>query len=215
MTHDFFSTLVRTSEGGYLGTSLLIIPRDLPGVTTRKLETQGWWAGNTALVTFDKVLVPVENLIGEEGLGFKYMVDVMNGERMTSLIGSCRGARECIQIAIEYARERKTFGKRLIDHQVIRHKMAHMAKLVESAQALIEAITYSIECGASPKDVGGPIALAKVQTTQALEFCVREASQILGGASFLRQGKGQFLERMVREVRVATVGGGSPCAARD
>mmetsp|Transcript_37758 Transcript_37758/g.52326 ORF Transcript_37758/g.52326 Transcript_37758/m.52326 type:complete len:414 (+) Transcript_37758:116-1357(+) len=209
MTNRWFSTAVRTGGSSHSGVSLLLIDKQLEGVTTKKLVTQGWWAGNTALVIFEDVKVPVEYLIGEEGMGFPYLVDVMNGERLVAIAGVIRGCRSCIQTAVDFARKRKTFGKRLISHQVIKHKIFHMAKYAESLQDSLESLTYQMQEGAKPQAIGGPIALLKVQSTQALEFCIREASQILGGASYLRQGKGQFLERAAREMRVAAVGGGS------
>lgn len=209
MTGHFFSTLVRTGGKGLGGTSLLIIDKDLPGVDVQKIETQGWWAGNTTRLVFDDVKVPVENLIGKEGMGFYMMADVMNGERMFALQSATRGARGLMAMGVEYARTREAFGKALIKSQVIRHKIANMIRLVEGAQTTVESLTFQLENGAKPKDIGGPIALAKVQCTQALEYCARETSQIMGGNSFVRGGKGQLLERAVREVRVATVGGGS------
>lgn len=209
LTGHFFSTLVRTGGPGLGGCSLLIIDKDLPGVDVQKIETQGWWAGNTTRVVFDDVKVPVENLIGKEGMGFYMMADVMNGERMVGVISACRGARGLMAMGIDYARNRTTFGKPLIKSQVIRHKIATMARLVEACQATVENLAYQLENGAKPKDIGGPIALAKVQCTNALEYCARETSQIMGGASFVRGGKGALLERAVREIRVATVGGGS------
>merc|ERR1719456_1069546 len=81
--------------------------------------------------------------------------------------------------------------------------------LSEAAQAVVEQLAFSMMNGASPAEIGGPMALAKVECTTAYEYCAREASQILGGASFVRQGKGQLVERLVREVRVNVVGGGS------
>jgi len=209
LTGHFFSTLVRTGGKGHAAFSLLIIDKDLPGVSVKKIETQGWWAGNTTRVMFEDVLVPVENLIGKEGFGFKMMADVMNWERFVAVVSSVRVARTAMTIGIEYGRTRRTFGKRLVDHQAITHKIANMALRVEAAQATVEQIAFQLQNGASAREVGGPLALAKVQATQAVEFCAREASQILGGASFVRGGKGQFLERIVREVRVGSVGGGS------
>lgn len=209
MTGHFFSTLVRTGGKGLGGTSLLIIDKDLPGVQVTKIETQGWWAGNTTRVVFDDVKVPVENLIGRENAGFYMMADVMNGERMTAVIGVTRGARDIMAMGIDYARTRTTFGRPLIKSQVIRHKIANMARMVEACQTTVEFLSFQIQNGAKPKDMGGPVALAKVQCTQTLEFCARETSQIMGGASFVRGGKGVNLERAVREIRVATVGGGS------
>lgn len=91
----------------------------------------------------------------------------------------------------------------------MRHKFAQMARRCEAAQAVIDNLAFSMKNGAEPADIGGPMALAKVECTNAMEYCVREASQVLGGASFLRQGKGQIVERLAREVRVNVVGGGS------
>merc|ERR1719265_2557110 len=102
-----------------------------------------------------------------------------------------------------------TFGKRLIESQIVRHKVAQMARRTEAAQAVLDALAFSMKHGAGPADIGGPMALAKVECTSAQEYCAREASQVLGGASFLRQGKGQKVERLAREVRVNVVGGGS------
>lgn len=209
MTGHYFSTLLRTGGPGHAGCSLMIIDKNLPGVHVAKIETQGWWAGNTTRVTFDDVKVPVENLVGKEGMGFPMMADVMNGERFVAVISATRGARALMAIGIRYARERITFGKPLVKNQVIRHKIANMARLVESAQNTVDNLAFQLDAGANPKDIGGPMALAKVQATQALEYCAREASQIMGGNSFVRGGKGEQLERAVREIRVATVGGGS------
>jgi len=84
-----------------------------------------------------------------------------------------------------------------------------MALKVESAQMSAEALCFTMTQNAAPHEIGGPMALLKVECTSAFEYCAREASQILGGASYVRQGKGQLVERLVRELRVAVVGGGS------
>eukprot|EP00404_Azadinium_spinosum_P024223 CAMPEP_0180605640 /NCGR_PEP_ID=MMETSP1037_2-20121125/26718_1 /TAXON_ID=632150 /ORGANISM="Azadinium spinosum, Strain 3D9" /LENGTH=405 /DNA_ID=CAMNT_0022624753 /DNA_START=61 /DNA_END=1275 /DNA_ORIENTATION=- len=206
---DYFSTIVRTGESGHKGLSIIVIPSDAPGVTVTKLKAAGWWAGNTTLINFEDVRVPVENLVGFEGMGMPIMAAVMNGERLIACISALRTARMCLGEAIAFARERVTFGKKLCESQVIRHKFAQMARRVESAQAMVEALAFTIVHGAQPAQIGGPMALAKVECTSAQEYCAREASQVLGGASFLRQGKGQLVERIAREVRVNVVGGGS------
>lgn len=153
--------------------------------------------------------MPVENLVGQEGMGFMVMATVMNGERLIGCQSSIRGARACLSEAINFARERITFGRPLIKSQVIRHKFAQMARRVEAAQAVMDNLAFAMSQGASAKDIGGTMALAKVECTSALEYCVREASQVLGGAAFVRGGKGKIVERIAREVRVAVVGGGS------
>lgn len=205
----YFSTLVRTGDKGLGGLSMVLIPACAQGVTISKLKAAGWWAGNTTLVNFEDVKVPVENLIGSEGMGFMVMATAMNGERLIGCMGAIRAARILLSTSISFARERKTFGKKLSDSQVIRHKFAQMARRVEAAQCVVESLAFSMSKGAGPADIGGPMALAKVECTQAHEYCAREASQVLGGASFLRQGKGQIVERLSREVRVNVVGGGS------
>eukprot|EP00441_Pelagodinium_beii_P026388 CAMPEP_0197664084 /NCGR_PEP_ID=MMETSP1338-20131121/58418_1 /TAXON_ID=43686 ORGANISM="Pelagodinium beii, Strain RCC1491" /NCGR_SAMPLE_ID=MMETSP1338 /ASSEMBLY_ACC=CAM_ASM_000754 /LENGTH=411 /DNA_ID=CAMNT_0043242651 /DNA_START=30 /DNA_END=1265 /DNA_ORIENTATION=+ len=206
---DYFSTLVRTGGSGIKGLSIIVIPASAPGVKIEKLKAAGWWAGNTTLVHFEDVEVPVENLIGQEGMGFAIMATAMNGERLIGCAAAVRAARMCLAAAIAFARERVTFGKKLSDSQVIRHKFAQMARRVEAAQGVVDNLAFQMKSGAGPAEIGGPMALAKVECTTAHEYCAREASQVLGGASFLRQGKGQLVERLAREVRVNVVGGGS------
>lgn len=205
----YFSTMVRTGGPGFKGLSILVIPADLPGVKVQKLKATGWWAGNTTLLTLEDVHVPAENLIGAEGMGLPVMATAMNGERLIGCMGAIRAARMLLSEAVSFARERRTFGKKLSESQVIRHKFAQMARRVEAAQAVVEGLAFSMCHGANAAEIGGPMALAKVECTTAHEYCAREASQVLGGASFLRQGKGQLVERLAREVRVNVVGGGS------
>lgn len=206
---DYFSTIVRTGGEGHKGLSIVVIPRDTKGVSVRKIPTSGWWSGNTTFVDFDDVLVPVENLVGEEGMGFMVMATAMNGERLIACQGAIRASRLCLSEAIKFARERTTFGEKLVHSQVVRHKFAEMARRIEAAQAVVDQLAFTMVHGATAAQIGGPMALAKVECTRALEYCSREASQVLGGASFVRGGKGRLVERMAREVRVSVVGGGS------
>jgi len=206
---DYFSTIVRTGGPGHKGLSMIVIPKAAAGVTVKKITTSGWWSGNTTFVDFEDVLVPVENLIGAEGMGFAVMATAMNGERLIACQGGVRAARTLLSEAIKFAQARTTFGKKLSQSQVIRHKFAQMARRIEAAQAVVDNLAFSMCQGASPLQIGGPMALAKVECTSAAEYCVREASQVLGGASFVRGGKGRLVERLAREIRVSVVGGGS------
>mmetsp|Transcript_39336 Transcript_39336/g.47666 ORF Transcript_39336/g.47666 Transcript_39336/m.47666 type:complete len:402 (-) Transcript_39336:205-1410(-) len=209
MKADYYTVAVRTGGPGIKGISLLLIPRNSEGVFTRRMKTQGWLSSNTAFISFDKVKVPVKNLIGQENQGFKLVMHNFNHERWAMAVMSNRYSRVCIAEAIKYARTKNTFGKRIIDHQVIRHKIADMARQVETTHAWIEQITWRMANGATQEQLGGQIAMLKVQATRVMEFCAREASQILGGASYLREGKGEIVERLYREVRVQAIGGGS------
>lgn len=204
MRADWVSTAVRTGDDGAGGVSMLLIPMDLSGVTRTPLDRKmGWWASDTATLYFDQVRVPVENLIGAEGGGFRVIMNNFNSERLGMANSMEAFSRVCIEEAITWAQERKTFGKRLADHQVIRHKIAEMVRQNMATQTLLMHCTRGfIEKKPRPVD----IALLKVQASRTLEFCAREALQILGGAGFLR---GNRVERIYREVRVNAIGGGS------
>jgi len=206
---DYFVVAVRTGGAGMGGISLLLIERNSPGFVIRRMKTQGWWCSGTTHLLFEDVRVPASNLIGRENEGFKAIMLNFNHERLVGAVMANRMSRLCIEESIKYARVRKTFGHKLIEHQVIRFKIAEMARLVESTHAQLEQITDQLVGGASGHRLGGNIALLKVQSTKVLEYCSREAGQIFGGASYLRTGVGEKVERIIREVRVAAIGGGS------
>lgn len=193
------------------GVSMLLIERG-PGVTTKQMQCQGVWSSGTTFITFEDVKVPVENLIGKENQGFKYIMYNFNHERWSISIQASRFARVCLEEAMSYSFKRKTFGKLLIEHPVIRLKLAHMARQVEATHAILESITYqlnSMSYNEAVKVLGGPIALAKAQATVTMEFCAREASQIFGGLSYTRGGQGEKVERLYREVRGFAIPAGS------
>ena len=200
---DYFTVAVRTGGEGADGLSLLLIERSA-GVRTMQMQCTGVWASGTSYITFEDVRVPVENLIGEEGSGFKYIMSNFNQERLGIVYQALRFARVCLEESFLYAHSRKTFGKRLIDHPVIRAKVAEMARHVEATQAMADSLTYQII--KMPREhatllLGGDTALLKVQATKTFELCAREAAQIFGGASYVRGGRGEKIERLYREVR--------------
>jgi len=208
---DYFTVAVRTGGGGMGGISFLLIERG-PGVTTRQMSCQGIWSGGTAYVTFEDVKVPVENLIGKENEGFKYIMYNFNHERWAMCVQALRFARVCYEESFRYAHKRETFNKRLIDHPVIRLKLAHMARQIQATESWLESITYQLNTfnqSESQRILGGPIALLKAQTSLTFEFCAREASQIFGGLAYTRGGQGGKVERLYREVRGYAIPGGS------
>ncbi len=210
MRASWVSTAVRTGGAGAGGVSMLLIPTDAPGFSRTALnKKQGWWASDTATLYFDDVRVPVENLIGPENHGFKVIMTNFNSERMGMAASMEALARVCLEDAVQWATERTTFGKRLADHQVIRHKIATMKQKINATQAYIRMCYEAIEAGQSN---AGDIALLKVQASETMEFCAREAMQILGGMGYMR---GNRVERIYREVRVNAIGGGSEEIMRD
>lgn len=209
MRADFFTTAVRTGPDGPGGISLLLIEGDRPGLDRTKLDKMGWLASDTATLYFDDLRVPVDNLITEENAGFSAIVNNFNAERMDLAVQSATFSRVCFDEALAWARERMTFGKRLADHQVIRHKLAEMDRCINASVAWLELLSWRLNQGDNPV---AEIAEAKVNATLCFEFCAREAAQILGGASYLR---GDTVERLYREVRVQAIGGGSEEIMRD
>ena len=209
---DFFTVAVRTGGPGMGGVSMLLIERTMPGITTKQMQCQGVWSSGTTYITFEDVQVPVTNLIGKENEGFKYVMFNFNHERWSISIQAARFARVCLEEAMRYSFKRETFGKLLIEHPVIRLKLAHMARQVEASHALMESITYQLNAMSyeeAVKVLGGPIALAKAQVTTVFEFCAREASQCFGGLSYTRGGQGEKVERLYREVRGFAIPAGS------
>jgi len=210
MNANWFTTAVRTGGEGSAGVSVVLIPADSEGVSRTALDRkQGWWCSDTATIYFDNVRVPVGNLIGEENRGFKVIMKNFNSERMMMSAAMEGFSRVCLEDAAAWAQERKTFGKRLADHQVIRHKIAEMKQRINATQAYLQHCSYSLAQG---KPNAGDIAMLKVQSSQTMEYCAREAMQILGGVAYMR---GSRVERIYREVRVNAIGGGSEEIMRD
>ena len=210
MRANWVSTAVRTGGEGAGGVSMLLIPTDAEGFTRTELDRkQGWWASDTATLYFDNVRVPVDQLIGEENKGFRVIMTNFNDERMSMSAAMEALGRVCLEEAVEWAQQRKTFGKRLADHQVIRHKIAQMKQRLNATQAYIRLCYEAIQ---SNTPNAGDIALLKVQSSETMEYCAREAMQILGGAGYMRGGR---VERIYREVRVNAIGGGSEEIMRD
>ncbi|MFV0280038.1 MAG: acyl-CoA dehydrogenase family protein [Rhodoblastus sp.] len=206
---DFYTVAVRTGGPGASGVSLLLIERGMPGFTQQPLKKMGWWASDTAQLFFDDVRVPVENLIGEENKGFRYVMLNFNSERLSMAAGCTGFARVCVEESIAWARERRVFGGRLADQQVVRHKIVDMAMRVNATQAWLEQLAWRVEQGEKP---AAEIAMLKNQATQTMAFCASEGVQIHGGMGFMR---GTKVERIYREVKVNAIGGGAEEIMKD
>ncbi|KAF2735143.1 acyl-CoA dehydrogenase NM domain-like protein [Polyplosphaeria fusca] len=209
---EYFTTAVRTGGPGMNGVSVLLIERSMGGVSTRRMDCQGVWSSGTTYITFEDVKVPVENLIGKENQGFKVVMTNFNHERIGIVIQCLRFSRVCYEESMKYAHKRKTFGKRLVDHPVIRLKLAHMARQIEASYNWLENLIYQCQKMSDMEamlKLGGAIASLKAQSTTTFEFCAREASQIFGGLSYSRGGQGAKVERLYRDVRAYAIPGGS------
>ena len=110
-------------------------------------------------------------------------------------VGACRSARMCYEESVKEALKRKTFGKRLIEHQMIRAKLAEMARQIESLYDSCERVAFQFKSGVKDIHMGGQCALLKVNASRVYDYCAREASQIFGGSSIVREGRGKLVEQ--------------------
>lgn len=192
-----------------LGISFLLLERDMPGISIREMKTQSGGVHNTTFITLEDVKVPVENLIGKENMGFKLLVHNFNHERFVIAVATNRSARKCYEESLNWSRRRQTFGKRLIEHQVIRLKLAEMVRQIEATHDNIERVAFQFASGVRDSEMGGYCATLKVMASRTFEFCAREASQIFGGSSIAQEGNGKVVERLYRSVRASAIPGGS------
>src|SRR5262249_3434999 len=203
MRADYYPVAVRTGGPGAGGVSLLLIERDRGGFGRSKLKKMGWWASDTAQLFFDDVRVPVDNLIGVENKGFIGIMLNFNQERLGMAAGACGYAKVCLDEAIAYARERQTFRKPLIANHVVRHRLVDMAMRINAVKSTLELLPWRVGQGDT---AAAEICMLKNLAASALEFCANEAMQIFGGAGYLRGAK---VERIYRETKVMSIGGGS------
>ncbi|MEX3009780.1 acyl-CoA dehydrogenase family protein [Hoeflea sp. TYP-13] len=210
MTSRYFVIGARTGGPGLAGISLFFVEADAPGFTRTALERKmGWWCSDQATLFFDECRLPADSLMGPENRGFIAIMNNFNYERLALIAQSLGMAKLCLTESIAYANERKTFGKRLIEHQVIAHKIADMSARIDSVEAYLNQICWLANEGPTPV---AEISKAKFLSTKMLEYCASEAMQIFGGAGYLR---GNPVERVYREVKVMAIGGGSEEIMKD
>ena len=209
MRADLITLAVRTGGPGASGVSLILVEGNPPGLQRTLLKKMGWWCSDTATLYFENCRVPAANLIGEEGAGFRVIMLNFNDERLYGAAGAIAFARVCLDEAIAYARERVTFGRPIIEHQVIRHKLVDMAQRIEASQAMLELLSWRLEHGENPI---AEICMLKNQASTTLAFCASDGVQIFGGAGFMRGAK---VERIYREVKVNAIGAGTEEIMKD
>ena len=203
MRADFITTAVRTGGEGMGGISLLVIEGDTAGLTRSKLDKMGWWCSDTATLYFDNCRVPVANRLGPENAGFMAIMLNFNNERIGLIANALGFAEVCYEEALNYSRERETFGKPLIRNQVIRHKLVDMRTRINAVRSNLDVLTWRVQQKQMPV---AELCMLKALATTTLEYVANEAMQILGGAGYLRGSK---VERIYRETKVLTIGGGS------
>lgn len=189
---------VRTGGQGAGGISLLVVPlKGYPGVTMRRLKVAGQISAGTTFIELDDVKVPVENLLGVEGQGMKYVMTNFNHERLTIAISVTRQARVALAAAFEYCLKREAFGKTLMEQPVVRHRLAKAGAELESQSAWVEQFVYQmtkLSKVEADEKLGGLTAMAKAQAGRVLDECARCAVLLFGGNGYTRTGQGELVE---------------------
>ena len=199
--NEVYVTMVRTGVEGPKGISCLVIEKDMPGVSFGANERKlGWHSQPTRQVTFDGVRVPVENLVGGEGEGFRIAMMGLDGGRLN--IGACSlgGAQRCLDEAIAYTRERKQFGSAIADFQNTQFMLADMATELEAARALLYIAAAKVTANAPDKTRFA--AMAKRLATDTGSAVADRALQLHGGYGYLMDYP---IERFWRDLRVHSI----------
>ena len=207
---DYVVTVVKTDpEKKSAGVSLLVIDLNSKGITKNKLEKLGWHASDTAELNFDNVKVPIENLIGEEGNGFKYLMNGLQLERLIFIPSSVASMEYAIEVSLDYMSKRKAFGKTIDKFQVLRHKIAKLSSKVECLKAfgyycskLYDDKVYDV----------GLYSMAKLISTELHEKVATECLQFFGGYGYMEEYP---MARMYRDVRIGTIGAGTSEVMRE
>jgi len=203
---DWICLLVNTDNenGPHRNKSLIVLPMDTPGITVgKKLDKVGYRSSDTALLFFDDVRIPQANLIGQEGQGFRYQMEQFQEERLFVVARSWRFLDIAMSETIDYLRQRKAFGRPLLDNQYIYYKLAEMQARIESVRALLYR---ALEAYLNGEDVTKLASMAKYLIGRLSMEIPVELTHFWGGQGFMNEN---FITRVYREARQAAVGGGA------
>lgn len=195
---DLYVVMVRAGGDGPKGVSTVLVEKGTPGLSFGANERKmGWNSQPTAIVTFEDCRIPVSNRVGEEGDGFKFAMMGLDGGRLNIAACSLGASNAALKAALDYANERRAFGKRLNEQQALQFKLADMATELEAARVMLYQAAWKLD-NKTP-DATRFCAMAKRLVTDRGFDIVNDALQLHGGYGYLRDYP---LERMLRDVRV-------------
>src|SRR5829696_3146582 len=199
--NEIYVSMVRTGVDGPKGISCMVVEKDMPGVSFGAQEKKlGWHSQPTAQVNFDEVRVPAENLVGGEGEGFRIAMMGLDGGRLN--IGACSlgGAQRCLDEAVSYTRDRKQFGKAIVDFQNTQFMLADMETELQAARQLLYVAAAKVNANAPDRTKFA--AMAKRLATDTGSSVVDRALQLHGGYGYLMDYP---IERFWRDLRVHSI----------
>ncbi|MCF3973480.1 acyl-CoA dehydrogenase family protein [Paracoccus salsus] len=195
---DLYIAMVRTGENGPRGISAVIVEDGTPGLSFGALEDKmGWRAQPTAQVQFDDCMVPLDNLLGEEGRGFAYAMAGLDGGRLNIAAGALGGAQGALDATLTYMGDRKAFGKSLDQFQALQFRVAEMETALQSARIFLRQAAWKLDNGAP--DATKFCAMAKLYVTDRAFEVANQCLQLHGGYGYLAD---YGIEKIVRDLRV-------------
>jgi len=201
---DYLIVAAKTDPSSkHAGMSIFIVDRDTPGISATKLDKLGWKASDTGEIAFDNVVVPSENLMGQEGKGFAYIMQHFALERLIMGINAHARAEYAVDYAIQYTSERQAFGKTLDSFQALRHKISEMASQVEMCKEFNYSIAKRLNDGVY---VVKEATMSKLISTKMADEVIYDALQLLGGYGYMEEYP---MARLLRDSRLGPIGGGT------
>lgn len=201
---DYLIVAAKTDpEDKYKGISIFVVDRSTKGITATKLDKLGWKASDTGEIAFDNVEIPLENLLGEEGKGFPYIMQHFALERLIMGVNAHARAEFAVDYAIKYMKERIAFGKSLDKFQALRHKIAEMASKVDMCREYNYSITKRLDQGSY---VVKEASMSKLLSTKIADEVIYDALQLLGGYGYMEEYP---MARLLRDSRLGPIGGGT------
>ena len=201
---DYLVVAAKTNpELGNKGMSIFVVDRASVGLTSTQLVKLGWKASDTAEIAFDNVVVPAENLLGEEGKGFPYIMQHFALERVIMGVNAHSRAEFALEYALQYMSERTAFGKTIDKFQALRHKVADLSSEIEMCKEFNYSVVYRLNKG---QYVVKEASMSKLMSTKIADKVIYECLQFLGGYGFMEDYP---MARLFRDSRLGPIGGGT------
>ena len=212
---DYVVTAVRTGGPGAAGVSLIVVDRGTPGFTvSRKLEKMGWRSSDTAELSYVDVRVPAANLVGPENSGFLQIAGAFVSERVGLAAQAYSSAQRCLDLTVQWCRDRETFGRPLISRQSVQNTLAEMARRIDVARIytrhVVERQLAAGAASAATSDAATnlitEVCFAKNTAVEAGEWVANAGVQLFGGMGYMAESE---IERQYRDMRIIGIGGGT------
>ena len=201
---DYYVIAAKTNpELGNKGISIFLLDTNLPGVSATKLDKLGWRASDTAEIAFNNVEIPAENLMGEEGKGFPYIMQHFALERLIMAVNAHASAEFALNYTIEYMSHREAFGKTINKFQALRHTLVEHATEIEHCKIFNYAAAARLDKG---EYVVKEATMAKLKSTKVSDDVIYSCLQMLGGYGYMEEYP---LARLSRDSRLGPIGGGT------